>query len=319
MIQPKFNPTYLYVKTHNVTGLKYFGKTSQPDPHKYKGSGTYWLDHIKIHGYDVTTEVLGCYTDKSEAQAVAASFSIMNDIVNARIDGKKTWANLTEERLDGGNVIGNDSSKRQHAINKRKLTIGMKTEEELIEWSIKNSKGVKQWIENNPALVKERSLKGTQTRIESGNPWHSDETKAKISDNNKSHTQEVRDKISKTTTGRKKPEHSAIMKGRKNPAQSLRLKGVKNPEHSIKMKERLSDPQKVHNIKVYVVITPESEEYTIFGLSRLNKFCKDRHLSRTFLLENLDAGLIIDVGHWDSANRRNTIGYQIKETNNETI
>ena len=24
----QFKPTYLYVKTHNVTGLKYFGKTT---------------------------------------------------------------------------------------------------------------------------------------------------------------------------------------------------------------------------------------------------------------------------------------------------
>ena len=49
---------YLYVKTHNITGLKYLGKTINPDPHSYKGSGTIWLRHIKKHGYDVTTEIL---------------------------------------------------------------------------------------------------------------------------------------------------------------------------------------------------------------------------------------------------------------------
>ena len=37
---------YLYVKTHNKSGLKYLGKTIQ-NPFKYKGSGTYWLRHIK--------------------------------------------------------------------------------------------------------------------------------------------------------------------------------------------------------------------------------------------------------------------------------
>ena len=40
----------LYVKTHQVTGLKYLGQTSKSDPHKYTGSGKYWLRHIKQHG-----------------------------------------------------------------------------------------------------------------------------------------------------------------------------------------------------------------------------------------------------------------------------
>ena len=48
----------LYLKTHNKTGLKYLGITSE-DPYKYKGSGVEWKDHIKKHGrHDVTTEVL---------------------------------------------------------------------------------------------------------------------------------------------------------------------------------------------------------------------------------------------------------------------
>jgi hypothetical protein len=45
-IMKLFKPTTLYVKTHNITGLKYFGKTTN-DPFKYKGSGKYWLDHLK--------------------------------------------------------------------------------------------------------------------------------------------------------------------------------------------------------------------------------------------------------------------------------
>jgi hypothetical protein len=30
---------YLYKKTHNITGLKYLGKTAQSNPYKYPGSG----------------------------------------------------------------------------------------------------------------------------------------------------------------------------------------------------------------------------------------------------------------------------------------
>jgi hypothetical protein len=38
---------YLYVKTHNNTGMKYLGKTTKPDPHKYPGSGKRWTRHLK--------------------------------------------------------------------------------------------------------------------------------------------------------------------------------------------------------------------------------------------------------------------------------
>ena len=41
----KYTPSYLYVKTHNVTGLKYFGKTTR-NPLTTNGSGVYWKSHI---------------------------------------------------------------------------------------------------------------------------------------------------------------------------------------------------------------------------------------------------------------------------------
>lgn len=94
-----FKPTYLYIKTHNVTGLKYFGKTSEKDPVKYKGSGTRWLNHIKVHGYDVTTEIVGYYVDEEECRKVALDFSVKNNIAES-----KEWANLMDERMDGGPV-----------------------------------------------------------------------------------------------------------------------------------------------------------------------------------------------------------------------
>lgn len=87
-----FKPTYLYIKTHNITGLKYFGKTTKPDPHKYKGSGLYWLKHLKIHGNNVTTEIVGYYTDKKDCFEAADKFSKENDIVESN-----EWANLVPE------------------------------------------------------------------------------------------------------------------------------------------------------------------------------------------------------------------------------
>lgn len=48
---------YLYIKTHNITGLKYLGKTTK-DPYKYLGSGTDWLKHLKQYGTDITTDIV---------------------------------------------------------------------------------------------------------------------------------------------------------------------------------------------------------------------------------------------------------------------
>ena len=54
---------YLYLKTHNLTGLKYLGKTIK-DPYEYSGSGIVWTRHLKSHGNDVTTEILFATNNK---------------------------------------------------------------------------------------------------------------------------------------------------------------------------------------------------------------------------------------------------------------
>lgn len=87
---------YLYVKTHNITGLKYLGKTTQ-DPQTYKGSGKYWKLHIKKHGYDVHTEIIFNSESKEEIKEIGLYYSKLWDIVNS-----DKWANLTEESGDGG-------------------------------------------------------------------------------------------------------------------------------------------------------------------------------------------------------------------------
>lgn len=89
-------PIFLYVKIHNTTKLKYFGKTIQV-PFKYKGSGTRWLNHLKVHGSDLTTEIVGEFFSKQEAYDVALKFSIDNNIVESN-----EWANLKIEDISGG-------------------------------------------------------------------------------------------------------------------------------------------------------------------------------------------------------------------------
>jgi hypothetical protein len=88
---------YLYLKIHNVTGLKYLGKTKCKDPHNYQGSGKYWKRHIKKHGYDVTTEILFQSNDPNEIKEKGLYYSDLYDVVNSN-----DFANLKEETGNGG-------------------------------------------------------------------------------------------------------------------------------------------------------------------------------------------------------------------------
>lgn len=94
---------YLYVKTHNETGLKYFGRTYK-NPFKYKGSGVYWKAHLKKHGDNVTTEVVGEFDSLELATEFAIKFSKENDIINSPL-----WANLIEENAIDGYTPGHPS------------------------------------------------------------------------------------------------------------------------------------------------------------------------------------------------------------------
>lgn len=88
---------YLYVKTHNITGLKYLGQTTAKDPHKYPGSGKYWKLHLKKHGPNFSTEILKECTTKQEVQNWGQYYSDLWDVVNNPL-----WANLKPEIGDGG-------------------------------------------------------------------------------------------------------------------------------------------------------------------------------------------------------------------------
>ena len=71
--------TTLYIKKHNVTGLKYFGKTTR-DVTKYHGSGLYWKNHLKTHGKDVETYWSMTFEDTAESQEFAEAFSEISNV-----------------------------------------------------------------------------------------------------------------------------------------------------------------------------------------------------------------------------------------------
>ena len=149
---------YLYKKTHNTTGLKYLGKTTAKNPHKYKGSGHYWKHHIKKHGYDVTTEILKECETKEEFIKWGKYYSELWDVVNS-----DEWANLKPEEGDGGTGCP-----------------GYKHTPEMLEYLSHISKGV----------PKSESHKASMSRARMGFKWgnHTEESKIRI--RNQSHTEE---------------------------------------------------------------------------------------------------------------------------------
>jgi len=107
-----FIPTWLYIKQHNQTGLKYFGKTSKEDPEKYLGSGIYWLKHLAAHGTDISTPWAQLFTDRQSLITFALTFSEENNIVKSR-----EWANMIVENGLDGRPKGIPSTKKGVCIS----------------------------------------------------------------------------------------------------------------------------------------------------------------------------------------------------------
>lgn len=82
----------LMIKTHNDTGLKYLCVTSQEKYELYKGSGSYWKNHIRAHGNNISTEVLYETDDTDELSQIGLKYSALYDVVES-----SEWANLIPE------------------------------------------------------------------------------------------------------------------------------------------------------------------------------------------------------------------------------
>lgn len=148
------NTIYLYLKTHNKTGLQYFGMTKQ-DPWMYMGSGKRWRNHLSKHGNDVTTEIIFESDDKEEIADVGKRYSKLWNIVES-----DKFANLKIEEGDGGFDHLNDGSD-EHRERCRKAS----------------------------SMVKNRSKGVPFTSETAGKTFlgkhHTEETKIKISEANK--------------------------------------------------------------------------------------------------------------------------------------
>lgn len=284
-----FKPTYLYIKTHNVTGLKYFGKTTS-NRKRYRGSGHYWVRHIKKHGYDVTTEILGYFTDQDECMNFAIDFSVKNDIVNSSL-----WANeRIENGLDGGDTTTQKSENEiKEIVAKRKQAMDSKTPEELEEIRQKNSEGVKKYIDDNPEARQQAALKIRNSRKNNGQAWHSEETIEKIKQNNKAGTPEVRQKLREANLGKKNPEHSKRMS----------------------MKTGLLNK----NTRVFELTAPTNETIQIIGVGNVREYCKDNEIAFDQIFKHLNKGKIeVILAKTPRPSMNKCLGYEIKEIDRNT-
>jgi hypothetical protein len=136
---------YLYAKRHRITGLRYFGKTRQ-DPYKYKGSGSYWAKHLKVHGSNVETTWVQAYTDEETLVKEAEFFSKVYNIAES-----DEWANLTfENGLDGrydvngknNPMYGKKHSEEVKQAHRERMT-GRKQSAETIAKRVAKNKGQK--------------------------------------------------------------------------------------------------------------------------------------------------------------------------------
>jgi hypothetical protein len=199
-------PTYLYIKEHGNTGLKYFGKTTK-DPIKYIGSGIHWKSHIRKHGKNIKTLWYQLFTNEKELVEYALKFSKENNIVES-----KKWANMKEENgLDGGMEKGfwSEEQKKQNSERIKKV---MKSESHR---QLLSEKSKQYWN----SLTKEEQNKKREQFLEArklnyktaskGKHWKlSDETKNKMSAAKKGYkmSDETKKKLSekaKLRTGRK--------------------------------------------------------------------------------------------------------------------
>lgn len=117
---------YLYVKQHNITGLKYFGKTTR-DPNTYHGSGIRWLNHLRKHGRDVSTPNIWEFEDLSKCSKFALQFSKENHITE-----DSAWANLKPENGRDGGFYGNPytEGRKGRAPWNKGMTFGPKTDDQ---------------------------------------------------------------------------------------------------------------------------------------------------------------------------------------------
>jgi hypothetical protein len=178
---------YLYVKTHNKTGLKYLGKTSK-NPRTYLGSGIDWKAHLKEHGFDHSTEIIKECQDNQELNYWGRHYSDLWNVAESnewanRIPETGGGTNHTEDRkeLFRQQQLGRKKAPRtkehtEKIANQLRGRTNPKVAKSLRKWYDSNpdrsktieklSKSIKQWYIDNPELSHNKSLKTWDSRYQ---------------------------------------------------------------------------------------------------------------------------------------------------------
>jgi hypothetical protein len=188
---------YLYIKTHNKTGLKYLGKTIR-DPYKYKGSGKRWTAHIEKHGYDVTTEVIGIFSNNEELKMFSIPLSEKLNIVEST-----EWANLKLESGDGGDTSryidysklnrGKGQSYEQRYGIEKASTLRLQRAEKLSK--TRKGKTYEEIHGKEQAAILKQKRSQDRTKYNTG----------------RTHSLETKKRISQAAQGRKQPKCSCLI------------------------------------------------------------------------------------------------------------
>jgi hypothetical protein len=179
---------YLYLKTHNVTGLKYLGKTVQ-DPNTYHGSGKRWRAHLRKHGIDLTTEILYQCEDPTEFRIKAKEYSQKWNIVES-----SEFANLSPEEGQGGYTVY-DSDRNEKISKALTGCIGsMKGKSHSPETLLKMSKAWDERRKRPPIIPSEETRRKMSESRRGQKAWnkgiaHKKETLKKMSETRKGRPQ----------------------------------------------------------------------------------------------------------------------------------
>lgn len=160
----------LYLKTHRGTGLKYLGVTSR-NPLTYKGSGTYWRNHISKHGNDVSTEILYETESRIELTFWALEFSY-----SLQVTTSEEYANLKDETGYSAYIskppsVAQTIARRNNILKAIEQQTGVKRDEQFCEavstavkksWEKRRSNGKSTWKHSQKS--KDNFTRGAESR-----------------------------------------------------------------------------------------------------------------------------------------------------------
>jgi hypothetical protein len=173
------NKVTLYIATHNITGLKYFGKTTkyfnETDLQKnYHGSGTYWTNHLKKHSDDVTMKIFGVFSlDENSmdyVEPIALKFSKDNNIE----EDYNRWANQKPENGLDGILKGHKMPPRSESHIKKlsESHKGMRHTEESKNKMSEIKKGKPSWNKGKTDIYSRETLEKMSESKRGNTPWN---------------------------------------------------------------------------------------------------------------------------------------------------